>query len=157
MNRFQKFADAVHAQLDDATVEQLVGRANAKKHTQRRRIIWMRVGGRVIQSRQSGGQKDGEGNRVDSILTRQERISVQIFAESEDTLDTLVDNFIAAVSQVSPSINWEQGYEWSEAEVSERQPFVEFTIYKKLPVPDKQQELITITSEQHDCVLEPTE
>lgn len=154
MSRFSDFVDAVHAELDDSTVLKLIGKKNEQKHAQQRRIIWMRDGGRVEPAEQAGGREEN-GNRTVSVKTRYERIEVHLLAESEDTLDTLFDNWIAALDAVATnSVVWEDDYLWTEEDHTSRQPMVVTTIYKKLPVAEERKPLVTITNQSHTCEID---
>ena len=107
MSRISAFATAVHATLADATVQEVVGQKNKGRNRQRRRVHWYRQGGTIEPPHQAGGripedETEATGNRQPTIWQRQEEIVCHIFAESEDTLEILLDNWIVALDKYGP-------------------------------------------------------
>ena len=163
MSRIQTLADRVHARLNDATVKQVVGERNRGRNDQRRRIHWYRSSGEIISAKTAGGTVDSDGDdvtgqRVDSVWTRLEMVTCLVFAESEDSMETLLDNLITAIDQSerAPAVEWE-GYEWSSTtkdEFSKRIPMIELTFSIRLPVADAIKQLVEITDEELTCEID---
>lgn len=148
MSRVSDFVDAVEAQLADATVLFEIGLKNEGKHGQRRRVHWYRVGGEIEQNDRKGGKlTDGETTRTVSVWRRLELVRMCVFAESETTIDTLLDNLIVAVDRAAGvnAVRWEQ-YIWHENEHAQRIPMVELEFRLALPVADEISTLVFISA-----------
>ena len=158
MSRFSTFVDAVHITLNDATVQKVIGQKNEGRNRQRRRVHWYRVGGEVTVPRQAGGRETTGGTvREPAVWQREEEITCRIFAESEDTLDTLFDNVIVAIDNTARAYSIEFGdYTWTsdKDEFAKRIPMVELNMSLKLPVSDEQKTLVTITAEELTCEID---
>lgn len=162
MSRLSNFATAVHANLADATVLQVVGQLNKGRNTQRRRVHWYREGGEIVPPHQAGGRiSDGDeatGTRAPAVWQREEQITCHVFAESEDTLDTLLDNLIVAIDRTAPNGSVIFGnYTWAATdkdEFAKRVPMVELQCVVKLPVLDEQKSLVEITAEELTCTID---
>lgn len=97
--RLGSLAERVHNQLADATVEELHGRASLKDHNGQRRIHWLAPTGILGAPSQAGGRfAEGETTqRKPAAKTREQDIECHIFAEDVETIETLLDNFVAAM------------------------------------------------------------
>ena len=155
MSRLEDFATAVHAQLDDATVERVMYRRREHRHSQRRRIHWYTATSGLEGPRQSGGREEST-NRTPTAWERQERVVALIFAENFDTLDTLLDNLIVAVDRTYPngSALRDATYSFDWDNVNQRNPTAELEFMVKWPVADEIKGLTTITDEELTCDFE---
>lgn len=159
MSRFSNFVDAVHATLNDATVQKVIGDLNRGRNRQRRRVHWYREGGTCDVPDQGGGRETTGGTlREPAAWQRLEDITCHIFAESEDTLDTLLDNVIVAIDNTARAYSVILGdYTWESTakdEFSKRIPMVALSMSLKLPVSDEQKALVTITAEDLTCEID---
>lgn len=163
MSRFSTFVDDVHTRLNDATVQKVIGDKERGRNRQRRRLHWYRTGGEIVPSRTAGGTVESAGDditgtRTPSVKTRMEDILCRVFAESEDTLDTLLDNVIVAINQTArePAVEWGE-YTWEATqkdEFAKRIPMVELQFALRLPVADEQRSLTQITAELLTCEID---
>jgi hypothetical protein len=146
MSRISAFVAAVATELDDETVDFVIGKANEGKHGQRRRVHWYRDGGEIEKTNRKGGTMTGaETTRTVSVWTRQERIRVCVFAESETTIETLLDNLIVAIDRTAGVSAFTQAaYIWHENEIAQRVPMVELEFRLSLPVLDEITTLVVI-------------
>lgn len=154
MSRLSDFADSVHVALNDATVEKVIGQKNGNRHGKRRRLHWYRISGQIVPARQTGGTEEN-GNRSPTELTRLETVQCNVFAETEDTLDVLIDNVIAAIQGDAPggSVQWGD-YTWAHDEYAKRGVMVPLTFEIRLPVLSEQKALVTITDEDLTCEID---
>jgi hypothetical protein len=146
MSRFTAFVAAVETELGDSTVAFVLGKANEGKHGQRRRAHWYRLGGEIEKStRQGGTLTDDDTTRTVSVWQRSERIVIRIFAESETTVETLLDNLIVAIDRTAgvAAVGWEQ-YLWHENEIGQRVPMIDLEFRLALPVADEITALVVI-------------
>jgi hypothetical protein len=140
-------------------VQQVVGKANEGRNRQRRRVHWYRAAGEIGPTTQAGGRLSSDGlTRVPAVLERRDGIACLVFAESEDTLDTLLDNLIVAIDHVAPAggVTW-GAYEFlteDKAEFATRVPVVQLEFALKLPVADEVRTLVEITGQEHTCTIE---
>jgi hypothetical protein len=148
MSRISSFVTAVATELDDGTVAFVIGKVNEGKHGQRRRVHWYRMGGEIEPStRQGGTMTDGETTRTVSAWQRTERIVARIFAESEDTVETLLDNLIVAIDHAAGVSAFTRAeYLWQENEIAQRAPMIELEFRLSLPVADEISTLVTIAA-----------
>lgn len=148
MSRASDFVAAVETLLADSTVSFVVGLKNEGKHGPRRRVHWYRVGGEIEESTRKGGTlTDGDTSRTVSVWQRTERMRMVVFAESETTVETLLDNLIVAVDRAAGvnAVKWEQ-YLWHENEIAQRIPMVELEFRLALPVADEISTLVFISA-----------
>lgn len=155
MSRLSDLADAVHTELDDATVEKVLYRRREGRNAKRRRVHWYAEGGRLEAPDQAGGRLDGEGNRIATVWTRWERVACQVFAESVETVETLLENLIVSIDHVAPNGSAIlQEYTWDYDQVAQRVPRVELIFEVNWPTRDEQKALVTITDEELTCEFE---
>lgn len=156
MSRLSDFSAAVHTELNDATVERVNSRRRDGRHGKRRRIHWYSDGGAIDIASQAGGRETTSGTvREPAVWERLERVTCLVFAENEDSLDTLLDNLIVAISRVAANGSAIfDSYTWQYNEVAQRIPVSELTFDLKLPVVDEYSPLVVITDEEHDCIIE---
>lgn len=156
LSRFGRFVAEVEANLADTTVEFQLGRAREGEHGIRRRVMMYRAGGLILAPKRAGGAMvGGEGGvRIPTIYDRHESVDVVLHAESEESLDQLLDNMINAIDKVAPNggINWEN-YEWNENEIAQRVPQVRLRFAVKLPVAEEIRPLTIITAEEMEFHL----
>jgi hypothetical protein len=102
----------------------------------------------------SGTEGQPGSSRVDVVWHREENCTFRIFAESETTLDTLLDNLIVAIDRSRPNgdITWGP-YTWQENEIAQNTPMVALQFSTTLPVADEIYPLVTIQSETFDLAL----
>jgi hypothetical protein len=146
MSRISAFVAAVETELDDSTVDFVIGLAKEGQHGQRRRVHWYRIGGQIDKNtRQGGTLTDTETTRTVAVWQREELIRVRVFAESESTIDTLLDNIITAIDRTAgvSAVTWGD-YLWHENEIAQRIPMVELEFRLALPVPDEITTLVVI-------------
>lgn len=139
MTRLEAFAIAAHTLLNDATVARVMGRVREGQHGPRRRIHWYRVGGEIESPSQAGGRKNtAVTERIPCVWERLELVECVIFAESGDTVESLLELAITAIDKTAPNgaVGWE-GYEWLENEIAQRVPLVRLSFRVKLPIPDE--------------------
>lgn len=160
MSRLSALADAVHLLIDDATVLKVVGEQNKGRNLQRRRIHWYRVGGELTYASQAGGRvnaagDDVTGTREPTVWMRLETVTCHLFAESEDTLETLLDAWIVALDNTAPNggviftdYTWEAS---DKDEFAKRIPMIAASFVIKLPVVDSIGQLVEITDEELTC------
>lgn len=159
MSRLSNLADAVHAELDDATVEKVIGRRKDGRHGQRRRVHWYSDGGDIDTGKRAGGAEISGGTKKEpTVWARYERLNCLIMAESVDSLDTLLDNMIVAIDHTVPNGSAIfEGYSWDYDEVAQRVPATELVFSVQWPVADEIKDLVVITDEGHICDFEETE
>jgi len=156
--RLKAFVDLVETEMNDATVQFVIGKAKEGKHGKRRRLHWYREGGDVESASQQGGRvetggDEATGTRAPTVWERQELISCGIFAESAASADTLLDNTIAAIGKTAgPSIRL-LNYEWQENEIAQRVPLCFLRMSLILPVPEEQKALTEITATENTCEI----
>jgi hypothetical protein len=70
---------------------------------------------------------------------------VRIFAESETTVEALLDNLVVAIDRTAgvSAVKWER-YSWRENEIAQRGPMIELEFRLALPVPDEITTLVVI-------------
>jgi hypothetical protein len=146
MSRISDFVSAVATELDDDSVDFVIGKAKEGQHGQRRRVHWYRLGGEIEKNtRQGGTLTDTETTRTVAVWQREERIVARIFAESEDTIDVLLDNLIVAIDRTAGvSAFTKADYIWHENEIAQRAPMVELEFRLALPVADEITALVVI-------------
>lgn len=156
MSRLESLADAVHVQLNDATVEKVIGERKDGRHGKRRRIHWYTSGGTYAQPSQSGGREIASGTqRAPAVWSRFANIVCRVHAESTATLDTLHDNLIVAISKVAANggaVFDDYTHEYNEVAVRVPVDVVNFTI--EWPVVDEVKPLVFITDEELTCKFE---
>ncbi len=148
MTRLEALATAAHALLNDATVARVMMRVREGQHGQRRRVHWYRVGGEIEYPSQAGGRKNtADTERVPCVWERRELVECVIFAESEDTVEALLESLVTAIDKTAPNgaVAWE-GYEWQENEIAQRVPLVRLNFRMRLPVPDEIKPLTELTA-----------
>ena len=152
MSRLSSLADAVHANLDDPTVAKVLYETNRSTNRQRRRIHWYSEPSQVVPPRQAGGRTE-QNNRSPAVWERQERVACLVFAESVDTLDTLLDNLIVAADHTVPNGSGmlEATYDFDWVGVGKRIPSVRLEFMVKWPVLDEIKALTEITDVENTC------
>ncbi len=149
MSRLSAFVAAVAVELDDSSVEFVIGKKNEGKHGQRRRVHWYyNVGGEIEENTRQGGTKtDDDTTRTVSVWQRSEAVLVRAFAESEDTIETLFENLITAIDRAAgvQAVTWGP-YTWHENEIGQRVPMIDLEFRLALPVPDEITTLVTIAA-----------
>lgn len=157
MSRLSALADTVHTLLDDATVLKVIGQQNKGRNLQRRRIHWYRMGGEITFPKQAGGRvnsagDDVTGTREPAVWMRLETVTCHLFAESEETLDVLLDSWIVALDNTAPNGSVQfTDYSWDSTDADEfakRTPMVAASFVIKLPVVDEIGQLVEITAEE---------
>jgi hypothetical protein len=146
MSRLTSFVAAVATELDDSTVEFVTGTAKEGKHSQRRRVHWYRIAGEIEPGTRQGGTKtDAETTRTVAVWQRAELIRCRVFAESETTVETLLDNLIVAIDRTAgvQAVKWDS-YVWHENEIAQRVPMIDLEFRLALPVADEITTLVTI-------------
>jgi hypothetical protein len=159
-SRFELFSERVHAQLNDPTVVRLVGRKNLAAHEQARRIVWIHAPSTVDRPSQAGGKVVGSsttGTRQQAVWMRLENAEVHVFAETEELVDQLFDNVLAAIDLAIPRVRLD-GYVWvteqeGQAGLTLWQPAIMFRCAFRLPVMDERKQLAPITAQEHECSL----
>ena len=156
MSRLQSLADAVHVQLNDPTVEQVVGERKDGRHGSRRRIHWYTSGGSYSAPMQAGGRETTAGTqREPAVWSRFADIVCRVHAENESTLDVLHDNLIVAISRVAANggaIFSAYSHEYNEVAARVPVDVVNFTI--EWPIVDEVKQLVFITDEELTCDFE---
>jgi hypothetical protein len=146
MSRISDFVAAVAIELDDDSVEFVIGKAKEGQHGQRRRVHWYRTEGDIDKNTRSGGtMTDTETTRTVAVWQREEMQLVRIFAESETTAETLLDNLVVAIDRTAgvSAVKWER-YSWRENEIAQRGPMIELEFRLALPVADEITTLVVI-------------
>lgn len=157
--RLDRYAELVHAKLDDESVRCMVGRLKIKENVQRRRVVWVRTPSSITTPMRSGGKATtnattGAPERIRACYDRQESVSLHIFAEDADTAEALLDNMLAALHLVSGPNVTPGTYEWETenpdiADISLRQPKIRLDIVVRMPVSDESQGLRAIDAFTH--------
>lgn len=156
MSRLSDLADAVHVTLDDSSVKKVIGKVNDGKHGPRRRIHWYHTGGVVQTVSQAGGRlTESDTVREPAVWERLGAIDCLVFAENDETAETLLDNLIVAISQTAPngSAIFED-YVWQHDEIAQREPLATLRVLIKWPVVDEISPLTEITDEEHSCEID---
>lgn len=160
--RLEAFAELVHEQLSDSTVELAIGLKNQPKNTQARRILWNRSQKPCLlrfADRKTGGQLFGaEESRENQTLDRVETADVSIRAKDSDELEALFDAFCTALELAAPGTiaGLGQGlqYVWTEDEFhTQRCPVVVLTITYRVPVATETKNLVIIRATTHECTI----
>ena len=158
--RLEAFGAEVEAELNDPTVKFVYALINEGKHGQRRRIHWYREGGQIVAPDMFGGRIEQPGNtatgiRSPALWMRLETVRCDIFAEDDETVETLFDLLIVAINNAvgEGSIDW-QGYEWRENEIAQRIPMIILRFTAAMPVREEQKQLREIEGVEDTCELE---
>lgn len=160
--RYEDFADAVHVEINDASVAKIYGKAMQNTNRQRRRIMWYAPDGEIDSPSQAGGRidpNDGEEARSPAVLERQERIVCKVFAESRDTTEQLLEILLVAISKTAANngamlADARTSYEFEDDQVSKRTPHYVLTFPIRFPVRDEVKALVTITDEELFCEID---
>lgn len=157
--RLEALAEKIHEQLNDQTVKSAFGRKEVARNDQRRRVVWVPVGGPLTppEKRSAGTvvpNGTGQARRHDVVL-RQERVQVHVTAESDESLEQLFENLLAAIGLTIPRPTWHE-YRWvteeeGQAGDSLRVPKIRFEITIQLPVAEEIKPLTVVTGEDHTC------
>lgn len=93
------------------------------EHAQRRRIVWVAVGGQVVPPHpgRAGPVKVGEVSSTIAPYDRRESVDVHLYAETLDATDALLDAVVVALNRVLGTCR--PTYRWAtqEADASGRQ------------------------------------
>lgn len=123
MSHVDDIAADIEAIFADATVSFEVGANQSNRHGQRRRIIFSR--GRGVLRFASGPGRvmytaGAPGNQTHEVFCREEIISVELRAESDDALDIMFDRFVkAAWLAFGPNFLVDDNpYDWAGADSS---------------------------------------
>lgn len=161
------FAASIEAELNDPSVAFIVA-GNLKNeglNHQRRRVHCYRLGGTIEAPERAGGTVvethpleadanifDAGKSRVPTVWNRREHIELRIFAESEETLDVLLDNIITAIDRSAPNggIEWEE-YTWIENEIGQRQPMIPLRLWAMFPVAEEIKKLTILAAEDFEA------
>ncbi len=119
-SRLSEQAARVHLEID-STILQRDDIAGLQQHDVARRIVWLTPGGEISPASQAGGRPatgGANGTRKVSTHLREEDVQAHIFGENRAATEAILDQVIAACSNVwGPSVRL-QRYTW----VSEERP-----------------------------------
>lgn len=158
-SRLEDITIEIHERLNDATLERRFGRKELQHHDQERRIVWVRVLSPIDTPKRAGATMvvgDPE-HRVNVCQIRVETVEAHIFAETDELIDQLLDNVIAACWLTLQSVavqftnySWVSQYE-NEAGETLRTEKVVLRLSFRLPVPEEIKQLTPITEISHVC------
>lgn len=149
MSRFTDLIDTFETEFNDSSVTFVVGNENKRRRGSRRRIHFYRTGGPIVTHSRTGGTKVGI-ERVTCSFERRGVIEAHIFAESDDTSETILDNLIATIYRTL-ELGFEfLGYDWDDDQVNQRGPYIILRFSVAHPVPNENSELVTLTGEETD-------
>lgn len=153
MSRFSDFIDSIEVELNDSSVKFVKNLPDRKgQHGQRRRIHFYKTGGSIEKASQAGGRIVDGTSREPAVYFRHETIEAVVFAEDDDSLDTLVDNLLVAIDRVSPNGGvLFNDYDFNYDQYSKRIPITTLNFNVKLPVIDEIKPLTIILDEEHFC------
>jgi len=152
--RLDRISEAVHDKLADASVLRLLGRPAIAEHEQSRRVVWVNEPSRVEPAKATGGTRvasaSGVGDdRIRKVYTRQQVLSLHIYAEDAEQTEILFDGMLAAMHLAYGAGIIPGSYEW-ESERADiagnalRQPKIRLEIVVMMPVSDEAKGLRTI-------------
>jgi hypothetical protein len=159
MSIFGGIVDSIHAKLNDATVKKLLGRKALSEHQQQRRIVWIRRPSPVVNPQNVGGKLTASTTqRTRTAYVIEQAIEANIYAESEDTLEVLVGNLLAAISLVLGPRAQKMVVDWeteTDAPGVAKGHLVRgckalLLLSIAVPVTDEIAELVTIEEQGHD-------
>lgn len=148
MSRFTDLIQSIETELNDSTVDFVVGNDQQRKRGQRRRIHWYRRGGPITSAKRTGGGDIGGTRRVATPWQREGVIEAHIFSENDDTTEQLTDNLISAIFNTNNTGVTFFDFEWDDDQINQRSCYciVRFSI--NTPVTVESLPLVFITGQQ---------
>jgi hypothetical protein len=146
--------DAIHERLDDSSVERAEGRKSLSEHHRSRRICWIRVRSSVTAPANVGGKRAGN-DRYRQIYTDSIAVEAHVQAESDDALEQLFANLLAASHAVCGTSAQPGAYQWFTEQEGQsghvlRGPKLILAMTFAVPVTDEIRPLKQLTGQDHD-------
>jgi len=98
--RLETFGADVEATLADPTVTFRYHADAMNEHDKLRRVVWIGTGGVVDEARpgRAGQVKVGQVSGTVAPYDRAENVEIHVYADTDDNLETLVENLIIALN-----------------------------------------------------------